>query len=132
MSSLFHHVAIAIVFDEHQRILISKRPDHKLKGGYWEFPGGKIETDEEAEQALIRELQEEVGIKVLSADPFMRYEYQYDKEYNVLLEVFLVKGFEGIPTSLEGQEIHWMPLPEWPNYNFLAPNKFIIEALIKK
>lgn len=132
MSRVFHHAAIAIIRGIDGQILISKRPLHKLKGGYWEFPGGKLELGEEPKEALIRELQEELGIKASTVSPFMQYEYDYDAHYRVLLEVFLVTDFEGTPRSMEGQELEWITLTEWQNYPFLAPNKVIIEKLLQQ
>ena len=127
---VFHHAAVGIIVDNQQRILISKRPIHKLKGGFWEFPGGKIEKGETPEQALVRELQEEVGILVLEYNKLMQHYHDYT-EHSALLEVFMVNSFEGEAQSLEGQEIQWITENELPNYNFLEANIEIISNYLK-
>jgi 8-oxo-dGTP diphosphatase len=123
------HVAVGIVVDTDQRILISKRPAHKIKGGFWEFPGGKIEDGETPEEALARELQEEVGIHLLECEKLMQYHYAYE-EYDALLEIYIVKGYEGVPQSLENQEIQWISDTQFPDYMFLEANKKIIELYL--
>jgi 8-oxo-dGTP diphosphatase len=129
-TGLYHHVAVGILLDEENRILISKRPQHKLKGGYWEFPGGKIELGESPEAALIRELTEEIGIFAISLEKFKQYQYTYATEnYQVLLEVFIVKEYSGVPTPLEDQELQWLSIMDHHNLLFLEPNKIIIREL---
>lgn len=130
MSSVHHHAAIGVIIDNQQRILISKRPTHKLKGGFWEFPGGKIEKNESAEEALIRELKEEIGIQVLKLEKLIQHHHDYT-EHSALLEVFVVTRFVGAAESLEGQEIQWISIDEFPNFRFLEANMEIIEALKK-
>jgi len=131
VTRLFHHAAVGIVINSEQQILISKRPSHKLKGGYWEFPGGKIEEQETPSNALIRELQEEIGIEVKAVEPWMQYQYSYnDEAYDVLLEVFLVREFLGSPKALEEQEILWINMADFDKFNFLEPNRFIIKKIM--
>lgn len=127
---MHHHAAVGIVIDNEHRILISKRPAHKLKGGYWEFPGGKIEEKENPKDAIIRELREEVGIEALELAPLMQHHHDYEK-HSALLEVFVITRFIGEAESLEGQEIHWAKIEEFPNYRFLEANKIIIDCLQK-
>ncbi len=130
-SRVFHHVAVGIIVNSEDKILISKRLSFKLEGGFWEFPGGKIENNETAVEALIRELQEEVGIHVLKFNPLMQYHYDYPK-HSALLEVFVVTHFEGEAKGLEGQEICWISENEFLNFNFLEANKKIIETFLSK
>lgn len=124
---LCHHAAVGVVIQQ-KMILISKRPAHKLKGGYWEFPGGKIEENETPEQALVRELQEEVGIQALELQPLIQHYHDYS-EHSALLEVFVVTRFVGEPKSLEKQEIRWVPIESLSDYQFLEANQVIIENL---
>lgn len=126
-NKLHHHAAVGIVIDNQQRILISKRPAHKLKGGYWEFPGGKVELNESPEQALVRELQEEVGLKVLTYSKLTQYYHDYS-EHSALLDVFVITDFKGIAQSLEGQEIQWINKNEFSNFKFLEANIEIIDT----
>jgi 8-oxo-dGTP diphosphatase len=130
MSPVHHHAAVGIIIDNQQRILISKRPAHKLKGGFWEFPGGKIEENESPEEALIREVKEEVGIQVLKLEKLLQYHHHYT-EHSALLEVFVITRFVGAAESLEGQEIQWITIDEWTNFRFLEANIKIIETLKK-
>ena len=71
----FTLVAVAAIVNEHQQVLVSLRPDHVHQGGLWEFPGGKIGDGESPEQALERELSEELGVELGAADRFMHLEH---------------------------------------------------------
>jgi 8-oxo-dGTP diphosphatase len=66
------HVVAAVIRDSSHNILIAKRPDHVHQGGLWEFPGGKLDTGESREQALVRELSEEIGIQVMRYRPLIQ------------------------------------------------------------
>lgn len=127
----FYHVVVGIVVGPTQNILISKRPSHKIKGGYWEFPGGKIEKNETPVEALGRELKEEVGIEVQASRLLFQHPHEY-LEYNTLLEVFLVTKFLGEPTGLEGQEVRWISRYGFSHYDFLEANHKIIEIFLSK
>ncbi|QYJ97304.1 8-oxo-dGTP diphosphatase MutT [Shewanella alkalitolerans] len=123
------HVAVGIVFDEQEQILLAKRPDHLHQGGKWEFPGGKVESGETTSQALIRELREEVAIKVTSTSPLMAISHDYpDKQ--VYLDIHTVKSFSGEAQGLEGQEVKWARLDELEDYDFPEANTPIIEKLL--
>lgn len=111
-------VAVAIIIDEQQRILVTQRPLHASHGGYWEFPGGKLEVNELAEQALIREIKEEVGLDVLKHEFLGEVHYQY-AERSVQLFIFLVTQFSGSPTCIEGQLAM-----KWIHHNELNPDEF--------
>lgn len=111
-------VAVAIIIDEKQRILVTQRPLHASHGGYWEFPGGKLEANELAEQALIREIKEEVGLDVLKHEFLGEVHHQY-AERSVQLFIFLVTQFSGSPTCIEGQLAM-----KWIHQNELNPDEF--------
>lgn len=122
------YVAVGVVRNPQGQILIAKRPPHVHQGDLWEFPGGKIEAGETRQQALQREMHEEVGIDVRHARPLIRIPYHYpDKE--VLLDVWLIDGFEGNPHGKENQPIDWLtPSGLWER-SFPAANQPIIQAV---
>ena len=109
-------------------IFISKRPDTLHQGGKWEFPGGKREANETMEQALARELMEEIGIKVVSQIPLMCIEHDYGDK-RVVLDVRVIEGFEGEPKGMEGQQTCWVAMADLNQYDFPAANYAIIEQL---
>jgi len=129
MTKPFYHAAIGIILNPQKQILISKRPLHKLGGGLWEFPGGKIENGETPQQALVRELEEEVGIQVLKVEKLLQYHHDY-LGHSALLEIFIVLDFGGQPRSAEGQEIQWITEQEFSNYQFLEANNKVIEYFL--
>jgi 8-oxo-dGTP diphosphatase len=122
------HVAAAVVSDDRGRVLIAQRPAHAHQGGLWEFPGGKLEQGESARQALQRELREELGINVGSARPLIQVRHDYPDK-SVLLDVWLVEHFTGIPAGREGQPLAWVALNGLAGYSFPAANIPIINAL---
>ena len=110
------------------RVLIAKRPLGKAQGGLWEFPGGKIKPGEEAECALRRELEEELGICIGLSRHFMDVWYDY-REYSVLLKVFVCADFEGDPVGMEGQPVLWVDEKRLGAHEFPDANVSIIAAL---
>ncbi|WP_434341566.1 8-oxo-dGTP diphosphatase MutT [Motilimonas cestriensis] len=123
------HVAAGIIINSEQQVLISCRLDHQHQGGKWEFPGGKVEANETPEQALIRELQEEVNILVNSARLFDSISFDYpDKQ--VLLDFMISTDFSGEAQGLEGQEVRWVAKADLPNYTFPDANQPIVDKLL--
>lgn len=124
------HVVAAIVWQSSRqdRFLIAQRPSGKHLGGYWEFPGGKIESGESPDQALARELFEEIGIEMVSAEAYMRVYCPYP-ERNVLLDTWLVTEYRGEPRSREDQPLIWLGLEAIKDYAFPAADMPILEAL---
>jgi len=120
-------VAVGVVKNPEGKILISLRHAELHQGGLWEFPGGKIESSETAEQALARELSEELNITVTAATPLITINHRYPDRY-VQLNVFLVERFSGEAKSLEGQPIKWVSPAELEHYAFPAANQPIITA----
>lgn len=123
--------AVGVIVNPQHQILIAKRPSHKLGGGFWEFPGGKIEPNESSEQALIRELQEEIGIIPTQFEELIQFSFSYTN-YTVMLHTFCVYQFEGYEHGKEGQPIIWVSVDELNQYSLLEANQIIIDALIKK
>lgn len=102
------HVAAAVVRRADGHILLAQRPLHKHQGGKWEFPGGKLEPSETVQQALSRELQEEIGITPLQATPLIQVRHTY-VERRVLLDVWEVTAYSGEAHGREGQPVAWYP-----------------------
>jgi len=121
------HVAVGVVKNPEGKILISLRSDDVHQGGLWEFPGGKVESGESVEQALIRELKEELGITAQALEPLIKIKHQYS-DLNVLLDVYSVGLFSGVASGLEGQDIKWVCPDELSGYSFPEANKAIISA----
>ena len=101
-------VAVALI-DPDGRILLCKRPEGKSLAGLWEFPGGKVEAGERPEQALIRELKEELGINVeescLAPLTFASHAYE---DFHLLMPLYVCRRWKGIAQGLEGQAIKWV------------------------
>ena len=111
-------VAAAALVDADNRVLIAKRPEGKSMAGLWEFPGGKVNDGETPEQALIRELDEELGIKVCDTcvAPFIFASHTYEA-FHLLMPLYLCRNWEGEVTPREGQKIAWvraMRLADYP------------------
>ena len=101
-------VACALV-DADNRVLIAQRPEGKQLAGLWEFPGGKLDPGERPEDALIRELAEELGITVRVAclAPLTFASHAYD-DFHLLMPLYICRRWEGTPTGREGQNLAWV------------------------
>jgi 8-oxo-dGTP diphosphatase len=102
------------------------------QGGLWEFPGGKVSADESVDQALKRELFEELNITVVKAQPLMKVQHKYsDKQ--VFLDIWTVTQFSGDAQGAEGQQIQWVELSELfspdSEYQFPQANQAILDKL---
>ncbi len=111
------------------KILIGQRKRRDWHGGKWEFPGGKIESGEEAKDALARELREELGIEAHIGDELQRYEFHYDSRPAVELIFFEVRHFSGVPVNYEFEQILWEESARLLDYDFLDGDKDIIHWL---
>lgn len=101
-------VAVALI-DTDGRILIAQRPEGKQLAGLWEFPGGKVEPGERPEQALIRELKEELGIDVKEAclAPFVFTSHGYEK-FHLLMPLYLCRKWSGTVVAKEHSALAWV------------------------
>ncbi|WP_323845049.1 8-oxo-dGTP diphosphatase MutT [Microbulbifer magnicolonia] len=122
------HVAVGVVQRADGKILIARRPDHLHMGGRWEFPGGKVEEGETVQQALTRELREEVAIEVKDLKPLTEIRHE-DPEKTVLLDTWWVTDFEGEAEGQEGQQTAWVEIADLTRYHFPDANQPIIAAI---
>jgi 8-oxo-dGTP diphosphatase len=121
-------VAVAVLQREDGRVLLAQRPAGKPWEGYWEFPGGKIESGEAVEQALARELHEELGVDPDRVYPWVTQEYAYP-EKRVRLHFYRVLAWHGQPHGREGQSMSWEN-PSAVNIGPLLPaNDRVLRAL---
>ena len=108
--------AVALI-DVEGRILLTQRPEGKSMAGLWEFPGGKVEPGETPEHALIRELQEELGIDTwescLAPLTFASHSYE---EFHLLMPLYACRKWEGFPQGREGQTLKWARVNELRDY----------------
>lgn len=107
MSKPFIRVAAGLILDGKGRLLLGQRPEGKPWSGWWELPGGKIEPDETVEQALVRELDEELGIRATRVYPWVIYTHEYPKNI-VELAFCQVTAWEGEPSGRENQALDWV------------------------
>jgi len=123
-------VAIALI-NEDGEILLTQRPEGKDMAGLWEFPGGKIENGETPEQAIIREIAEEldVSIKVESLVPITFISHRYPDKHVVIM-LYKSTQWEGEPVSMDNQLIRWYPPQEIPALPMPAADVPLVEALL--
>jgi len=128
MASQRIHVAVAVIVNKQQQVLIALRQAHQHQGNLWEFPGGKVEASESVEAAVRREIKEEVGLNVEQAERLIDLQHTYEDKA-VRLDVWLVTKFSGQATGREGQKIVWSAMDELHQYDFPEANQTIIEKL---
>ena len=101
-------VSIALI-NNYDQVLIAKRPNNKHLAGFWEFPGGKVEKDETPENALIREVKEELNVdinnKCIAPLSFSEFDY---KNFHLLLLLYICRRWEGKPLPMEENELKWV------------------------
>ncbi len=126
-------VAGIIVKDDsrqERQVLLAKRNAKQHQGGLWEFPGGKVDGNEDHFSALQRELQEELGITINNSQFFQAIEFDYaDKQ--VALNFYLISEYLGTEHGAEGQPLKWVSLSELVNYSFPEANQPIVERLVQ-
>jgi 8-oxo-dGTP diphosphatase len=110
-------VVAAALVDSDGRVLIAQRPEGKQLAEQWEFPGGKVEPGETPETALIRELEEELGIVVKEAclAPFVFASHTYDN-FHLLMPLYLIRRWEGEPEAREHKALKWVRPNDMRNY----------------
>jgi 8-oxo-dGTP diphosphatase len=110
-------VAAAALVDADGRVLIARRPAGKRMAGLWEFPGGKVAPGETPEGALIRELQEELGVDTRESclAPIAFASHRYD-DFHLLMPLYVCRVWKGAPSPREGQELAWVRPPRLSDY----------------
>jgi len=124
------HVVAGIIFNTDQsQVLLSLRKPEQHQGNFWEFPGGKIETDESNEDALVRELLEELNINPTQFEFYFDVVHDY-ADKSVHLYFYQVTAFNGDPKGRENQLIKWFPLHDIAQLEFPAGNKPVLAKFL--
>lgn len=125
-------VAVAVIVNNNDEVCISLRHQDAHQGGLWEFPGGKVENDETLEQALKREIREELAVDIKQSRPLINIIHHYqtgNQIKTVRLHVFKVLSYQGEAAGIEGQQLKWLPVSQLSSHQFPAANLAIIKAL---
>lgn len=120
-------VSAALIFQK-GRFLVCQRPAHKARGLLWEFAGGKVETGETGEEALVRECREELGVTLSVGDVFMSLIHHYP-DITVRLTLYHASIVRGSPQKLEHRDLRWITPEEIPQFNFCPADTAILEKL---
>lgn len=122
------HIAAGIIRNSQQHIFITKRPKGTHMAGFWEFPGGKLEQGELPEAALIRELEEEVGIIVTEYQSFHRVDHEFEDRI-ITLYFYIVSAWDNEPYGKEGQDSRWVEQKTLVADEFPPANRIIVDML---
>jgi len=130
--SIMIKVVAGIIFNEGKtQVLLALRKPDQHQGNCWEFPGGKIEASENVEQSLVRELDEELGIRVTQCKAYCQIEHDYGDKA-VHLHFWQVSQFTGIPHGRENQTLAWFALNELAELTFPEANKSVVQRLLQQ
>lgn len=119
------HVVVGLIYNSQGEILVAERQAHKFQGGRFEFPGGKVESNEDPFLALKREFFEEIGIEILEAEPWKIFQHEYP-DRKILLDVWKIKKFQGEAVGKEGQTIRWVSKKTLETLNIPDANRDIL------
>ncbi len=122
---------VAALLMRNGKVFLSKRPEGKIRGGFWEFPGGKLEGAETPREALARELLEELGIQVEVGELLAEVEYDYP-DVSIRLSCYRCEILKGDPRSLEDQEIDWFQPEEVETLTLAPADRLLWEQLRRK
>ncbi len=122
-------VVAAVIRDAQRRVLLTQRPDGRHMGGLWEFPGGKIDDDEAPTDALIRELEEELGIEVMVERP-LTFAVHEEPGLRILLLFYSASIVSGEPHGREGQAVAWWAVTELPSIPTPPADAELIRQLV--
>ena len=130
MSKTTKIISAAALVDVDGRVLLAQRPDDKDMAGLWEFPGGKIEQGETPEQALIRELKEELAIDTRSSclAPLSFASHEYEN-FHLLILLYVCRRWWGSPVAVEGGTLAWVRAPRLRDYQMPEANAPLIASL---
>jgi 8-oxo-dGTP diphosphatase/A/G-specific adenine glycosylase len=121
-------IGVAVIRDDRDLILIDRRLAKGLLGGFWEFPGGKIEGNETVQECIKREVLEEIGIEIAVDSHLITIDHTYS-HFRVNLQVYNCRYLSGEARAIECEEIRWVTIQELDNYTFPAANQEIIRAV---
>ena len=123
-------VAAAALVDADGRVLLARRPPGKSMAGLWEFPGGKVNTGETPEAALIRELAEELGVDVTASclAPLTFASYSYP-DFHLLMPLYVCRKWSGVPGAREGQQLAWVRPVRLADYPMPPADKPLVAML---
>ena len=119
---------VGVLHNKKKQILIAKRSNTQFMSGFWELPGGKVEKQESSQNAIIRELFEELKIAVLNFSIYQKLTQQYS-DRRVNLTIYNIKNYSGTPTGAEGQLIKWVDISQLYNYKLLPTMHDFIKSL---
>ena len=122
---------VAALIWQGEKFMICQRPAHKARGLLWEFVGGKVESGETKEQALIRECREELAVTLYVGDVFMDVIHEYP-DLTVHLTLFNATIAEGEPQKLEHNDIQWIMPSEIQNYEFCPADEEILKGITRR
>ena len=124
-------VAACALVDTDGRVLLAQRPAGKPMAGLWEFPGGKVEAGERPEQTFIRELKEELGIRVNEAclAPLTFASHGYP-DFHLLMPLYVCRRWEGTPMALEGQQLAWVRVNRLRDYPMPPADEPLVSHLM--
>jgi len=122
---------VAGVIERDGMVLVGQRRAGDRFQFKWEFPGGKVEPDEDPKEALARELREELGIVAEIGEEIARYEHQYPGKTAILLMFFRVVDFTGEPANHVFESIRWEQRQKLPEYDFLDGDVDFVRRLAK-
>ena len=123
-------VVAALIWQD-EKFMICQRPSYKARGLLWEFVGGKVESGETKEEALVRECKEELAVIVDVSDVFMEVVHEYP-DITVHLTLFNASIADGVPQKLEHNDIKWITPHEISMFDFCPADKEILERIIEK
>ena len=122
------YVSAVALIDWQGKVLISSRSENQILHNFWEFPGGKLKTNESPDDAIIREIKEELSLDInkKSLKPLSFNTYTYD-EFHAIIFFYICRSWKGIPLSKNNQKILWIEIDKLEKYKFLpGSNKFVL------
>lgn len=121
-------IGVAVIWNQSGQILIDRRKAGGAMGGLWEFPGGKIEAGETVPQCIVREIQEELAIKIIVGKHLISINHIYPT-FEITLIVHHCQHISGTPQPIESEEIRWVNVPDLDKYEYPAANYQIIKII---
>lgn len=124
-----HQIVVGVITDEKKRLLIALRPEDKMLGGLWEFPGGKKKTGETLTNALKRELKEELNTEIDTGETLIEIKHTYS-HFKITLHAYLCRITSGMPEPRSSKELKWIYPKELSDYPFPKANRKLTDAIL--